>query len=224
MLVHYPKIVTNGLILCLDAANPSSYPGTGASVTDLASINSLLLENSPTFNSQNGGSFALDGVNNRIKITCASNIIRCYNSTSQFIVKVTNTNVGQKCMFSYRSNGGQMYVGVSVNKIFTYYNTLNTPAYVDGSLLSNTIAICHVVCDATNNMLYHYINGALVSSGVSRTGWSTGYNTIFYLGYDDGGTNEYMGGNFYQFSHYNKVLSSSEIQQNYNAIKGRYSL
>jgi hypothetical protein len=219
-----PRIITDGLVLCMDAANKKSYPGTGTSVTDLTNINSLLLENTPTFNSQNGGSFVLDGVNNRIKITCASNIIRCYNSTSQFIVKVTETNVGQRCMFSYRSNGGQMYVGVSARKIYTYYNTLNIPGYTDGSLLSNTLAICHVVCDATNNMLYHYINGALVNSGVSRTGWSTGYNTIFYLGYDAGGTNEYMGGNFYQFSHYNRVLSSSEIQQNYNAIKGRYSL
>jgi hypothetical protein len=104
------------------------------------------------------------------------------------------------------------------------YNTLNTAGYTDGSLLSNTLAICHVVCDATNNMLYHYINGALVNSGVSRTGWSTGYNTIFYLGYDAGGTNEYMGGNFYQFAHYNKVLSSSEILNNYNALKGRFGL
>jgi hypothetical protein len=220
-----PDIITDGLVCYFDFANSKCYSGSGSVAVDLSGYgNTASLQNSPTFDSSNYGNLSLNGTNNRVAITTVSNLIRCYNSTSQFIVKVTETNVGQKCMFSYRSNGGQMYVGVSARKIFTYYNTLNIAAYTDGSLLSNTLAICHVVCDATNNMLYHYINGALVSSGVSRTGWSTGYNTIFYLGYDAGGTNEYMGGNFYQFAHYNKVLSATEILTNYNALKGRFGL
>lgn len=217
-----PRIVTDGLVLCLDAANNKSYPGSGATAYDLTNTNTIALENSPTFSTSNYGNFSLDGVDDRLKITCASNTIRCYNSTTQFILKLPNVNLGQKCMFSYRGSGGQMYVGISNGSIFTYYNTLNTPTYVAGSFSSNQIVICHIVCDVANNMLYHYVNGVMSGSGVSRTGWSTGYNTIFYLGYDAGGTNEYMAGNFYQFAHYNKVLSSSEILQNYNALKGRY--
>jgi len=217
-----PKIITDGLVLLLDAANTKSYSGSGTIAYDLTGLNTIDLQNGATFSSDNRGSFSLDGSNDRLKITCASNTIRCYNSTTQFIVKLPNYNVGQRCILSYRNSGGHMYVGASSGGIFTYYNTLNNPAYTSGSITNNTIAVCHVVCDSTNNMLYHYINGQVIGSGVSRTGWSTSYNSVFYLGYDDGGTNEYMIGNFYQFSHYNRALSGSEINQNFNAIKGRY--
>lgn len=219
-----PRIVSDGLVMLIDAANTKSYPLSGSVVYDLTGLNSIELENSPTFSSSNYGNFSLNGTNHRLKVTCASNIIRCYNSTTQFIVKLPLWSVGQRCILSYRNSGGQMYVGASSNGIFTYYNTLNSPAYISGSIQNNSIAICHVVCDSTNNMLYHYINGRLIGSGVSRTGWATTYNTVFYLGYDAGGTNEYMVGNFYQFAHYNKVLSSTEILQNHDALKGRFNL
>lgn len=219
-----PRIVTDGLVLCLDAANPKSYPLSGSLVYDLTGLNSIELENSPTFDSANYGNFSLNGTNHRLKVTCASNIIRCYNSTTQFIVKLPLWSVGQRCILSYRGSGGQMYIGASSNGIFTYYDTLNSPGYTSGSIQNNSIAVCHVVCDSTNNMLYHYINGRLIGSGVARTGWATTYNTVFYLGYDAGGTNEYMIGNFYQFAHYNRVLSSTEILQNYDALKGRFNL
>lgn len=222
--LYGPRIVTNGLVLCLDAGNNKSYPGSGAVAYDLTNTNTIALENSPTFSTSNYGNFSLDGTDDRLKITCASNTIRCYNSTTQFIVKLPNVNVGQRCILSYRGSGGSMYVGVSNGKIYVYYNGLSSPANIDGSISANQITICHVVCDATNNMLYVYINGAMVGSGVSRTNWSTSYNTVFYLGYDAGGTNEYMIGNFYEFAHYNRVLSSNEILQNYNALKGRFLL
>lgn len=220
-----PDIITDNLIMHLDAANTKSYSGSGTSWFDLSGNNNHgTLLYGPTFNSSNYGNFSLNGTNHRLKVTCASNIIRCYNSTTQFIVKLPLWSVGQRCILSYRGSGGQMYIGASAGGIFTYYDTLNSPGYVSGSIQNNSIAVCHVVCDSTNNMLYHYINGRLIGSGVSRTGWATTYNTVFYLGYDAGGTNEYMIGNFYQFAHYNRVLSSTEILQNHDALKGRFSL
>jgi hypothetical protein len=81
-----------------------------------------------------------------------------------------------------------------------------------------------VTCDATNNTLSTYINGSLAGS-VSRTGWLTTYNSNVGLGYDLGGnTEEYMVGNFYLFRHYNKVLNSTEVLQNYNAQKARFGI
>ena len=35
-LAHSPRIVTDGLVLCLDAGNPKSYPGSGTTWTDLS--------------------------------------------------------------------------------------------------------------------------------------------------------------------------------------------
>jgi hypothetical protein len=54
---YSPKIVTDGLVLCLDAANRKSYSGSGTVWNELSNKMSAELVNSPTFNSQNNGFF-----------------------------------------------------------------------------------------------------------------------------------------------------------------------
>ena len=52
MISGGPKIVTDGLILCLDAANPKSYSGSGSTWTDLSGNNNNFTINGSTFNSE----------------------------------------------------------------------------------------------------------------------------------------------------------------------------
>ncbi len=213
----FPFIVLDGLVCYVDASVTTSYPGSGTTWTDVNGLgpksNGTLL-NGPTYNSSNGGSIVLDGVDDYVGVSCATNTIRAYNSSTEFVIKLPLYSGGQRCILSYRS-AGTMYIGKASGGIFVYYNTLNAPAYIVGSITNGSIAHCVVTCDATNNTLSTYINGTLAGS-VSRTGWSTTYNSTLGLGFDlDGGTNEYMDGNFYLFRHYNKVLSQSEILQNY---------
>ena len=65
-----PKIVTNGLVLALDAADRNSYPGTGTIWRDLSgNNNNCSLVNEPTYSSaKGGGSIDLDGVNDYISV------------------------------------------------------------------------------------------------------------------------------------------------------------
>jgi hypothetical protein len=57
-LAHSPKIVTNGLVLAVDAANLKSYAGSGTTWNDLSgNIIAGELVNSPTFNTSNNGFF-----------------------------------------------------------------------------------------------------------------------------------------------------------------------
>ncbi len=67
-LIHSPSIVTDGLVLCLDAANSRSYPGTGATWTDLKGGNNGTLENGPTFDAANGGSIVFDGTDDIVNV------------------------------------------------------------------------------------------------------------------------------------------------------------
>jgi len=221
-----PNIITNGLVLALDAANTKSYPGSGTTWTDISGLgNTGALQNSPTFDSGNGGNLSLNGTNNRVLITCAANTIRSYDTTSHFVVKLPLYSGGQRCILSYRGGGGgALYIGKNSGGIFTFYDNLSTAAYIVGNITDNTIAIVSVVVNATAGSISVYINGALAGTATGRTGFSTAYNTSMYLGFDNGGTNEYMLGNFYSFMHYNKVLSASEILQNYNAQKARFNL
>ena len=63
-MYYGPKIVTSGLVLCLDAANKRSYPGTGTTWTDLSgNSNNGTLTNGPTFSAGNQGSIVFDGTN-----------------------------------------------------------------------------------------------------------------------------------------------------------------
>lgn len=224
--LYNPRIVTDGLVMCLDAANLKSYPQTGTSWTDSSFTgNNGTIQNNPTFSTANGGNFSLDGIDDRVLISCAASTIRLFNSSVQFVVKLPIYSGGQRCILSYRtgSGGGNLYIGKGSGGIFCYYDELNNPGYTVGSITDNTIAHCVVTCDATSNTLSTYINGNLAGSA-TRTGWISGYHNSFYLGWDAGGTNEYMLGNLYYFSHYNKVLNASEVVQNFNALRGRFGI
>ena len=68
-LSHSPRIVTDGLVFCVDAGDKMSYPGAGTTWTDLSkNRNNGTLINGPTFDSANGGSISLDGSNDYISV------------------------------------------------------------------------------------------------------------------------------------------------------------
>ena len=223
------SVVTSGLMSNLDASNILSYPGTGTTWTDLSGNgNNGTLANSPTYDSANGGSLLLNGTNQRILINCAANSIRAYNSTTHFVVKLPLYSGGQRCILSYRDTSvwasGTLYIGKSSGGFFTYYDNLNLRSYTAGSVTDNTIVMVDILTDATNGSITYYINGSLVGSATGRSGFYVSYNSTMYLGYDNGGTAEYMAGNFYHFMHYNRILTPTEITQNYNATKTRFGL
>jgi len=63
-----PDIVEDGLVLCLDAANPKSYPGSGNTWTDLrGNGNDGTLVNGVGYDSANNGSMVFDGVDDSIQ-------------------------------------------------------------------------------------------------------------------------------------------------------------
>ena len=68
-----PTIVTNGLVLALDAGDRNSYPGTGTTWRDLSGNNNNgTLTNGPTFNTGSLGSIVFDGVDDYVLINAFS--------------------------------------------------------------------------------------------------------------------------------------------------------
>jgi len=64
-----PTIVTNGLVLALDAGDRNSYVSGSTTCSDLSGLNnSGSLVNGTTFSTASGGCFRLDGVDDRIDI------------------------------------------------------------------------------------------------------------------------------------------------------------
>ena len=68
-LSHLPKIVTNGLVLCLDASDIKSYPKSGTTWFDRSGNgNNGTLVNGVGYSSGNGGVLAFDGVDDYVEI------------------------------------------------------------------------------------------------------------------------------------------------------------
>jgi len=87
-LYHSPSIVMNGLVLCLDAGNTKSYPGSGTTWIDLSgNSNTGTLTNGPTYSSENGGSLVFDGIDDYVTTSLGTHTPYCidiwfYNNDS----------------------------------------------------------------------------------------------------------------------------------------------
>ena len=241
----FGKIVTDGLVLALDAADRNSYPGSGTTWRDLSANNyNGSLVNGPTFNSANGGSIVFDGTDDFVN---NGNILDT-DGTSPFSVSVwfitSSTATGAKSLVSK----------CILDSPFTGWQLgLNTTAAAPGdigkvgiAIVSNTTEVMRKLTTATyNNGIWHnavftysgsktragmllYINGSLAV--VTESDSSSIVNTISNASnYNIGGRNNQAGqvfsaGNIANVTHYNRVLSASEILQNYNAQKSRFNL
>ena len=72
-IAYNPRTITDGLVLCLDAANTKSYPGSGTTWTDLSGRgNTGTLTNGPTYSSANGGSIVFDGTDDIVNTSYVS--------------------------------------------------------------------------------------------------------------------------------------------------------
>lgn len=215
---YSPKIVTDGLVLCLDAANPKSYTGSGTNWSDLSgNDNNGELYNGATFDSNKLGSILLDGVNDYVEsfLHIADNN---FDYTINIVFNITAFTGGDMRLFGASS-------GSSTRLAFGF--VLQTFRLWLQSSWNNTNLICEtdtdyslvIVHTGTTTLLY--VNGILNSTIPNKTSF---FNTIGlgvpYLSIH--GT--YFNGNIYQISIYNRAITSKEVLQNYNATKGRFGL
>jgi hypothetical protein len=211
-----PSILTNGLVLALDAANSKSYPGSGTTWSDLSGNGySSTLINSPTFTSDNGGSIFFDGTNDYADLNSNSIIAGTNPFTIESFYKTTGgTNGAIFTNFGTGYGSGVWFAG-------RYGIWINAAVYVINAPLP--LGTYHMVAtrDGSGNVRL-YINGLLNNTG-TLTG-SIPSNINFRIGSDVNGFNEQLTGHLYSLKVYNRVLSASEVQQNYNSQKSRFNL
>ena len=133
-----PNIVTNGLVLSLDAANTKSYISGSTVWKDLSrGGNDGTLVNSPTFNTGSGGSIVFDGVND-YAVYPSNNSIDVNSFT--WSATVQGIYNGGTCLL-YIGNpvgGGvtpyKIFIGVVNSKLYINYNGIS---FSFGNLLNN---------------------------------------------------------------------------------------
>jgi hypothetical protein len=236
-VAYNSSIVTNGLVLCLDAGNLKSYPTTGTVWTDLSGNgNTGTLVGGTGYNPANGGSLVFDGTDDDVGIT--NNDLYKFSNTQAFSlnlwVKCTSPGInwGTNALLAFANGGRGYYFIIDINFIRTNSFFFD---YYDGSIFrgiqgnNNSITLnSWVMLTATSssnsvNDMKVYQNGVLTSWTNRGTGTPStiNYDTLpMTIGSRQSA--EYFVGNISQVSIYNRALSATEIQQNYLATKSRY--
>ena len=219
----YDGIITNGLVLNLDAGFLPSYPTSGTTWYDLSySGNNGTLTNGPTYSSLDGGSIVFDGVDDYMVRTDAS--LKNYTTvTANIWMYVTSSNAWET-YFSYNAEEGGLSQGwgvrrQSTNNIFQYWGGTGNSGiklYQNGQLLNSANSTYSQV-NATINNTWQMVT--IVATGVSS--WNT-HNRLTIATRSDS-LNSATSMKVGTFNLYNRELSAAEILKNYNAGLARFN-
>jgi hypothetical protein len=232
--VHSPKIVTDGLVLALDAGNVKSYPGSGTTWLDKSGRgNNGTLINGPTFNSGNGGSIVFDGVDDYVDVNfnlssipsgssprtyCGwyNTSVSTYGNQTFAYIGYTGSDVG--------TIGQRISLTAGNTRVAIAFNGLNWG--VDTISLSGWNFVSYTFDGSIGTDFKIYINSVLQTPSVLAGTGSVSVNTLIQT-VRIGATRDssiFQQGNISNFQIYNRALSASEVLQNYNATKGRFGL
>ena len=206
-----PDIVTDGLVLALDAANVKSYPGSGTTWYDLSG-NGAHAEavNMPTWNSN--GYFTFDGTNDELHSVDLTQEYR-----DLFFVCETNKSSGLHMLFgkhddqddSLRFEGNLIRTTANIDANDWHYNSVSD-VFINGQ------------ADALAEANYN-LSGKLNFVRAYRSNES-GFGTSFRYEISSSFYSRRFTGNLALILCYNRKLNDKEVQQNYNATKARFGL
>ena len=227
------NIVTDGLVLCLDAANPRSYPLSGTSWNDLSGNgNHGTLINGPTFNSANAGALVFDGSNDYGETGQSNNfLLGTDDFTIEAFVLLNTLNSSTTIL---RTDSGNGYNGVLfghqtkldcyITSNGTSWNVVSAQSFVASGALSNTWY--HLVLTRIGNNFSGYTNGSIAWT-VNATGTPSIYQSSSIVRFGAANSNGAypMNGRISNIRIYrNKALNIEQIRQNFNATRGRYGI
>ena len=240
-LKHHPRVVTNGLVYYLDAANTRSYSGSGNTANGLIGGIGGTLVNGTGFSSVNSGSFLFDGTNDYLSVPSSSIFNLASNDCSIEVVTFFNSSTSSDN--TYRpifiiGSSGNTYLSLSKwrsgigNGVYLDYSvtgsryTITTTNSVPSPAVLNTITSplfdvnnkwTHFLIQVSSNVMTLYINSVALGSVNLTARWNTSLDLVIGAWAGD-----YMSGNIPLFKIYNRALTAQEVLQNYNATKKRY--
>ena len=223
---HSPRIVTDGLVLALDAGNTKSYPGSGTSWSDLSGQgNTGTLTNGPTYSSADGGSIVFDGSNDSATLPTldiagneltfsvwnygieakTSSIIYLEDSGNH---RMLNVHLPWNNRVVYFDKGGNNYDRINKTATNVEYQGWHHWAFT---------------ANASTGSMKIYLDSALWHSGTGHTKTFTNITgSVKKIGKSH--LNQWHRGYISNLQLYKKELSQAEVTQNFDALKGRFGL
>ena len=214
-------IITDGLVLNLDAANRASYKPNNTQIYNTIDLSTSGSINNGITYSTDSNSLVFDGIDDDIVTTPI-------DMTGDYTFEITVKGTGNSLVGAVNYN---TLMGGAGNFRFLYniYGTLLAQIgginhfSTTGIAPRNQWNIIHYTFKDTvdtNDERQWFINGQPDTNVVDA---SNGYNGNLYIGsYNT--INYRMNGNIASVRIYNRTLSPSEVLHNYNALKGRFGL
>ena len=226
-----PDIVTNDLKFYVTTFDPNSYTGSNSTWTDISGNNNNGNLSGASFNSLENA-FYFDGVGDELVVP-TSNALGL-NNTKQATMEIwaklqkkSSSNAYQHVM-GYRHSGDGFFFLI----LDRGSDPVNTEARFENSTGPYDIAVnfspyfdnwTHIVFSLNTNGTKLYFNGNLVgTASFSDSGMNFG-SVDYRIGEDSTGNYDMLG--YVSVARfYDRQLSLSEIQQNYNSEKSRFGL
>jgi hypothetical protein len=217
---EYENIVTDSLVLNLDAGWYNSYPATGTAWTDLTSEgNNGTLVNGPSFSTDGQGSIFFDGTDDYVVVSSTADLAP---GTGNFTYSswVKPNSYGFYAGFFVVAVAGGLWIGKNgSNMVLRAYGIDD---YLQYSTLPALNEWTNVVITRSGTLVSLYYNSVLVATA------TTNYNfqqANAYIGNDGSVPSANVNGKIANTLFYNgKALTALEILQNYNTQKFRFGL
>jgi hypothetical protein len=234
MAIRYsPSIVTNGLVLALDVANIKSYFSGSSNFNDISgNANNGTFPNGIGFNSLNGGNLTFNGTSQYVN--CGTGLSQAGSFSISCWLKRTGIQPSNGGVICGRSAGPSGYeqnyllsVSASASPVIVFSQSSDTYKSIKATtiLTNNSWYYTTGTYNTNTNTLSVYVNTVLESTGALVTDPPTTGPQYFLVGASDGTSPaNWFTGSVSIITVYNRVLSQSEIQQNYNATKARFGL
>jgi len=221
---YSPKIVTDGLVFYLDAANPKSYVSGSTVWNDISrGGNTGTLVNGPTFNSGNGGSIVFDGIDDYVDYG-NNTVLNVGNNISVFSWFYVNSTSSFQPIISKKTidTGWELDNSSGTLRCTLRPSIANNNNIFAGTLILNNWYYGGFTCDNTTIRLYLNNTQQGTSDVSSITLNTTG--SLFIGRRADGVNLNYFNGKISIAQIYNRALTAQEVLQNYNATKSRFGL
>lgn len=205
-------IVRDGLLMFVDAANINSYPGTGTTWYDISGNgNHMTMVNGVGFSKANSGIMQLDGTNDYIVL-------------NSFNISTTNHTIIGASRYSGATRG-RIFSTLSGNWLLGHWNGFIRSYYPNGDVRLAVDAgntnwyVSTAVENYSSDLWTLYSNGSQL---ITNTNGSAGPNGLSFGCW--AANSEFSTAEISFFMVYNRLLTTEEINQNYNALKGRFNL
>ena len=213
-LAHNPKIVTDGLVMYVDAANQKSYPGSGNTWYDLTKNgHNITLGSTVTHVSSVGGGVLnfpenADGYGRNTSLNLST-------SDNTIITFSRKNSVG---------NDGRVITAYNNNWLLGHHDTTYGDYYANGWVYSpgspssdTTWRMFTGTGNVSTDVWQLYINESLITQNAGGSQGPNGWNINNQYG-------QYSDAQVSLLMCYNRVLSANEISRNFSALRGRFGV